>query len=1008
MQKSTLTTTNLLERPALSAWRLDWEKGAFIVLILLAIVTRFWGLGWRAMSHDESLHVVYSYKLYNGEGYEHDPMMHGPFKFHMTALAYFLFGASDFTGRLWPALFSVLLVALPFFMRKWLGRIGAFAASFMFLISPYLSYYGRYIRDEPFMVAYSLILLILILKYLEKQESKLLLGIAAVESLMFCTMEVAFIFVLLTGACLVVGLLVEMWRRGKFTLERTPLFDVAVVVGTLSLPLATAFPVKLIGFNPLDYTSTGYVRTGLVFALLLAISAGIGVWWNRKQWPLTLATFYAIFILLQTTFFTNGKGFATGIVGSLGYWLEQQGVKRGSQPWYYYGVVTPLYEFLPLLFGLAAIIYLLAMRPSGEEGRRQGSAFTITDTQFFMPFVAAWLPLSIAAFTVAGEKMPWLSVYIAQPAIIAASWFLDRVLRPVDWKAVWKQGGALFAGGLVLLVFVIVKLLSLQPFRGREIAQLSATLGWFAALVIGAGVVALVVTYAQKLGAKLSLRLATAALFIFLSAFTIRAMWMANFINYDYANEHLVYAHATPDIKLVVNDLENLSRRLYGDRSMKFAYDDDSTWPFEWYFRQFPKATYYGAQPNKESMDAPVVIAGSKNWDKVKPFLGNRYYRFQYKLIWWPLEDYKDLTFQKLFAQLGSAAERKKLWNAIYYRKFDSAPANWPLIHEFAVFVRKDVANQVWDFGAQPPEAVEMPEDIYLEGAREVSSVASFGVQGRGDGQFSDPRNVAVGPDGKVYVADTNNHRIQVFDANGQFLKAWGTQGPAAGQLQEPWGITVDSKGTVYVLDTWNHRIVKYSSDGQAIGGWGAYGATNGQLGEQGVLWGPRAIAADAEGNVYVTDTGNKRVQKFSPDGKPLGQWGGQGVEPGQFDEPVGLAMDKAGNIYLADTWNQRIQKFDAQFQFVKEWPILTWQGQSVINKPYLAVGSDSRLYISDPEGYRILVYDLEGKFIATFGAFGSDAKSFNLPTGLAASADGFLYVADAGNNRIMKFKVLP
>ena len=148
MQRTTTGEMSLLDRPALAIMRLDWEKTLWIAILVLALFTRFYGLGWRAMSHDESLHVVYSHKLYNGEGYEHDPMMHGPFLFHANALAYFLFGANDFSGRVVPALFGVAMVLLPYFMRRWLGKVGALAMGFMILISPMLSYYSRYIRNE--------------------------------------------------------------------------------------------------------------------------------------------------------------------------------------------------------------------------------------------------------------------------------------------------------------------------------------------------------------------------------------------------------------------------------------------------------------------------------------------------------------------------------------------------------------------------------------------------------------------------------------------------------------------------------------------------------------------------------------------------------------------------------------------------------------------------------------------------------------------------------------------
>jgi uncharacterized protein (TIGR03663 family) len=1004
---STNKGKNVLDRPAFSVEQLDWTKVAFIVLILIAIVTRLWGLDWRAMSHDESLHVVYSHKLFSGLGYQHDPMMHGPFLFHANALAYFLFGVNDFTGRLVPAIFGVILVALPWFMRRWLGRLGALATSFMILISPSISYYSRYIRNEAYILVFGLALIILMFKYFESRNARLLYGMAALTALMFATKEVAYIFILTIGVFLAVVLAFDMARQSTLR-PKTPVFDVVLLLGTLTLPLAAAFPVRLFGFSPLDYTSTGIMRSGAVFLALLGISTGLGLWWNRKVWPIAVGIYYAIFVLLQTTFFTNGKGFATGIMGSLGYWLDQQAVQRGSQPWYYYGVVMPIYEFLPILFGIVAVVLFVVARVRNGEDDEGESPDARRAARLFMPFMIYFTIATMAAYTIAGEKMPWLMVHPALPLIVLAGWGVNRVLAGVDFRSIWKKGAPILALSLGLLIFAIARLLTIRPFQGREIEQLSETMGWLAALLVGAGLVALVVTYVQKLGGRSTWHTSFAALFVFLSLFTTRAMWMANYINYDYATEYLVYAHATPDIKLVVNDLETLSRRLYGDKSITFAYDDDSTWPLEWYFLQFPNAKYYGAQPNKEVLDVPVVIAGDKNWDKVKPFLGNRYYRFTYKLIWWPVEGYKEWKDQNVFTLLKDPANREKLWNILYYREYTHSPAEWPLRHEFAMFVRKDIANQVWDFGATPPEAFELPADIYLEGMRTVNSVATIGSMGAGPGQLSNPRNVAVGPDGNVYVLDTNNHRVQVFDANGQFLRMWGSEGAGAGQLQEPWGIAVGPNGFVYVADTWNHRVVKFTAEGDLAGFWGYYASTDGSLGEEGTFWGPRALAVDAEGNVYVTDTGNKRIEKFSPEGDFLGQWGGYGVEPGQLDEPVGIAIDRDGNIYVADTWNHRVQKFNSDFVFLTAWDILSWEGQSTINKPYLTVGSDNRVYISDPEGYRVLVYDVNGQFVATFGVFGSDAGSFNIPTGLAASEDGFIYVADSGNNRIMKFQTLP
>src|SRR5512139_20868 len=143
-----------LDRPVLASVHLDVEKTLYLVFIVLAILTRFWALGDRGMSHDESLHVYYSWNLFKGGGFSHTPLMHGPFLFHINALIYSLFGADDFTARISAALFGVALILLPWTLRRWLGRAGALVASFFFLISPMIWYHARYIRNESYVTVW--------------------------------------------------------------------------------------------------------------------------------------------------------------------------------------------------------------------------------------------------------------------------------------------------------------------------------------------------------------------------------------------------------------------------------------------------------------------------------------------------------------------------------------------------------------------------------------------------------------------------------------------------------------------------------------------------------------------------------------------------------------------------------------------------------------------------------------------------------------------------------------
>src|SRR5918911_238175 len=184
---------------------IDPEYLPFLALMLFGLVLRFWDLGYKALHHDESLHAFYSWRLYDGEGYVHDAMMHGPLLFELNALAYLLFGANDFTARLVPALMGVALVGLPFFLRRELGRSGAIAAALLFAVSPAFLYFSRFIRHDIYVDVLTLLMVIGVFRYLASGQRSWFYTAVVAAGLLFATKEDVYIsgfipFVFLLGS----------------------------------------------------------------------------------------------------------------------------------------------------------------------------------------------------------------------------------------------------------------------------------------------------------------------------------------------------------------------------------------------------------------------------------------------------------------------------------------------------------------------------------------------------------------------------------------------------------------------------------------------------------------------------------------------------------------------------------------------------------------------------------------------------------------------------------------
>ncbi|MCA9966009.1 MAG: hypothetical protein KC423_17275, partial [Anaerolineales bacterium] len=181
--------------------------------------------------------------------------------------------------------------------------------------------------------------------------------------------------------------------------------------------------------------------------------------------------------------------------------------------------------------------------------------------------------------------------------------------------------------------------------------------------------------------------------------------------------------------------------------------------------------------------------------------------------------------------------------------------------------------------------------------------ITAWGSGGSDEGQFNSPTGITADRQGNIFVADSENNRIQKFSDDGTFITAWGSGGSDEGQFNNPTGITVDSQGNVFVAEFLNHRVQKLGNDGTFITAWGGRGSDEGQF------YFPTDITADSRGNVFVTDNTN-RVQKFSNDGTFITAWGNSGSGEVFFNVPAGITVDSQRDVFVADADNRRIHKF--------------------------------------------------------------------------------------------------
>ena len=417
------------------------ERLAWAALVGFGLVIRLADLGARAMSHDESLHAMYSRYLATGAGYKHNPMMHGPLLFHLNALVDLVLPDTDFTYRLVPALLGAGAVAMLILYRRWLGRKGAWWAAALVCVEPSLLFYSRYLRNDIHIVVFTLLMAWALLRYRETRAPRHLLWLATGLGLAFATKEVSFIHGTVFGCACLVFATVDLAKARTFRISafaRHPHTQSAALLLLLALPFASPLLLRDLPWDELAKEPEATQRRVIAVALAVFLpAAGAGIAYfhyvgRLRTWIASLCLFWTLQIPLYTTFFTNTLyGLASGVGGSLGYWLPQHDVVRGNP--------HPLF-YLSLLL-LYTPVLLVALGLSARHPRRG-----------LTPFLLFWTLGNLAVYSWAGERMPWLLTHITLPLCLLAGPVLTRAWQAApSWRS--RLSRVVLAAGCVHLVF---------------------------------------------------------------------------------------------------------------------------------------------------------------------------------------------------------------------------------------------------------------------------------------------------------------------------------------------------------------------------------------------------------------------------------------------------------------------------------------------------------------------------------------------------------------------------
>lgn len=918
-------------RLPLPAPRWMWLGGA--IALLMAIGFRLVQLNGYALDASEAKWAYQAWAMYTGKPMPNGQNISdiGPFILVIQAITYFLFGVTDSIARVGPALLGIGTVAMLLGLRPLVSRYVLAGMMLLAAVSPTLVFASR--TSDPIVgVIFGVVLaMVALLRFGQAGSPTSRTGWAALSGL---------------------GIAI--------TFASGP--------NGITALLALAVGMAIAAF------SDG--RESLVPSSLTSLAR------DPRSLAVLGLTFVAVTITLFTHVFSDVSSI-TGVARTFSEWGKLMLTRSSTTPVQFFLYTALLYELLAAIFAIVAI------------ASRTGEGDEVDQTTRLQPgLFVGWFLAALLLQSVASGRSPEQLALVTLPLVLLGGYGAGRLFERIARdRLLTSVAGILplaITGILIGVIAVLVLIArSNDPINQNKGFMATALPVLFILLVVVAPLAYIIVGNPENRPSRRSLGWSgLVVVFVLLGVYTIGTGTSLAFNRANTGLEPAAPNMATTGLKSFVGQTLRLSRDMglntpsnvdnTGSFSLKIAVDPSLEYPYVWYFRDFYQlkvvspAGWSGSDmviaPSSEGMDEAGFIVQPRNAINRVP------------------SSYEEMNVGTIISHVVNPG---KWYQGIRFMLFrDIATDPVPVQHSVGYTFR--LANQM-NPNLGP---FNLTDDV---------------GPGSGLGQLSDPTGVALSPDGQViYVVDSGNLRIQRYQIDGKFIGAWDGSGDPAQKFatqfgQGPQDLTVDENGLIYVADTWNHRVVVFDPQGTMVREIGQRGVQADTLDspdpnvDTGRFYGPRAVAV-SNGEIYVTDTGNERVQVFASDGTFLRTFGGTGSEPGKLREPSGIAIGPDGNVYVADSANARISVFSKNGDFVRVMPVASWQGEQLLVNN-LEFGPNGLLYATNPSAGAIGVYDPNTGAVIYEGNGGQELSQ---PIGITVSSDGTIYLTDGAASKVV------